>query len=134
MTQDAAEVGLLTFQQTVEFTESIALLSTAWTLLCAGLIEGQEAILWIRNGFWEDYRLASITKVLEGEPAAKYLTASGRFAPNDKPRAVRAFNLTLPSSSSILRINTRDGAGRGDTHYYAVTNWHLACQGISGAI
>ena len=76
MTQNAAEVGLLTFQQTVEFTESIALLSTAWTLLCAGLIEGRETILWMRNGFWEDYRLASITKVLEGEPAAKYLTTS----------------------------------------------------------
>ena len=65
MTQDAAEVELLTLQQTVKLTKSIALLSTAWTLLCAGLIEGREAILWIRDGFWEDYRLASITKVLE---------------------------------------------------------------------
>jgi len=67
---------LPTFLQTVKVAKSIALLSSAWTLLCAGLIVGRQAISWIWTGVSQDYHLSSVIKMLKGEPAAIYVTAS----------------------------------------------------------
>ena len=79
-----------TFLQTVKVAKSIALLSAAWTLLCAGLIVGRQAISWISTGVWDKYPLASVIKMLKAEPPAIYVTASSEEGLKPAPTIIHA--------------------------------------------
>ena len=79
-----------TFQQTVKVARFIAFLSAAWTLVCAGLIAGRQAVSWLGSGVWDEYRLSSVIKMLKGEPAAIYVTASSDDGLEPAPTIIQA--------------------------------------------
>jgi len=101
-----APVGLPTFQQIIKLAKSLALLSAAWTVLCAALIAARQVISWIRSGAWDGYGLASVIKTLTGEPVATYVTASAD-APKPDPTYLQAIGnrlLDLPVVFFLLFI------------------------------
>jgi hypothetical protein len=69
--------GLIAFQHhLVRIAKVTALLAAAWTLLCALLIVGWQAISWLQSGIWSRYPLSSAIEGLGGGQRARYLTAS----------------------------------------------------------
>jgi hypothetical protein len=78
----------------VRLAKLAVLLSTAWTILCAALIAGLQAISWIHGGAWDEYSFSTMVKALSGEPAGKYTTAGFRGVESE-PTIIQTFSRWL---------------------------------------
>jgi hypothetical protein len=90
----------------VKFAKITALLSAAWTILCAVMIVGFQAASWIRNGVWDGYRLSSVLKSLKGDQNITYVTASAdKFdAELTTKQAIADWLLGIPAIVPLLIV------------------------------
>jgi hypothetical protein len=60
-------------QRLIRLTKTAALISALWTVFCAALLFGWQAVVWLKQGVWRSYTVASL---IRGDPEVTYTTAS----------------------------------------------------------
>jgi hypothetical protein len=88
-------------QRLLKFARLTALLSAAWTILCALLLLGWQTMVWLRDDAWQSYTLATVIRNLHRTEDLTYVTASADRA---RTEGVGDWLLDTPASAFLLIV------------------------------